>query len=163
MRPNAEEIVTQFAPALGRIAASYERNPALRDELLQEVLLAVITSLPRLTDADKLKPYVFRIAHNRCVSHVAQRMREHGTEEYIDDVVAEVASQEQVQIARERSERLLDAVRRLGLPYRQVVTLLLEDLDYEEIAETLGISVSNVGVRVNRAKQQLKAMLHDDR
>ena len=57
------------------------------------------------------------------------------------------------------SERLLEAVRRLSLPYRQVMTLILEDMTYEEIAETLGITVTNVGVRVNRAKQQLKVML----
>jgi DNA-directed RNA polymerase specialized sigma24 family protein len=40
--------------------------------------------------------------------------------------------------------------------------LLLEDLSYEEIAEALGLSVANVGVRVNRAKQQLKVLLRHD-
>jgi RNA polymerase sigma factor (sigma-70 family) len=159
--PNVDEIVTRFAPALGRIVASYERNAALRDELLQEVFIAVITSLPRLADAAKLKPFLFRIAHNRCLTHVAQRMRERGNQEYIDELTTDGASQEHAQLARERSERLLAAVRRLALPYRQVVTLVLEDLSYEEIAETLGISVANVGVRVNRAKQQLKGLLHD--
>jgi RNA polymerase sigma factor (sigma-70 family) len=159
---DAHETVTRFAPALARIVSSYERDTALRDELLQEVLIAVVTSLPRLMEVGKLKPFLFRIAHNRCLTHVAQRMRERGNEEYIDEVAADVASQEQVQIARERSERLIEAVRRLGLPYRQVITLVLEDLNYEEIAETLGISVTNVGVRVNRAKQQLKAMLNHD-
>ena len=54
-------------------------------------------------------------------------------------------------------------MRGLPLPYRQVITLLLEDLSYEEIAEALGISLSNVGVRINRAKQQLKERLGDDR
>ena len=53
-------------------------------------------------------------------------------------------------------------MRRLSLPYRQVITLLLEDLSYEEIAETLGLTVNNVGVRINRAKTQLKAMLTDE-
>jgi RNA polymerase sigma-70 factor, ECF subfamily len=54
-------------------------------------------------------------------------------------------------------------VRRLALPYRQVMTLILEDMSYDDIAETLGISVANVGVRVNRAKQQLSGMLADGR
>jgi RNA polymerase sigma-70 factor (ECF subfamily) len=40
--------------------------------------------------------------------------------------------------------------------------LLLEELSYAEIAEALGISLSNVGVRVNRAKALLKAMLDDE-
>ena len=54
---------------------------------------------------------------------------------------------------RQESTRLADAVRRLPLPYRQVVVLLLEGLEYREIAEVLGISESNVGVRLNRARQ----------
>ena len=66
------------------------------------------------------------------------------------------------EIDAERGERLLEAIRQLTLPYRQVMTLILEDLSYEEIAETLGITIDNVGVRVNRAKKQLKERLHHD-
>ena len=65
-------------------------------------------------------------------------------------------------IQAERSERLLEAIRQLALPYRQVMTLILEDMSYEEIAETLGITVDNVGVRVNRAKKQLKELLNHE-
>jgi RNA polymerase sigma factor (sigma-70 family) len=115
--------------------------------------------LPRLAHTDKLKPFVFRIAHNRCLSHVAKRMRERAHQGTLDDLAAEAASQEQVLIEQERGERLLEAVRRLALPYRQVMTLILEDMSYDEIADTLGISLANVGIRVNRAKQQLKVQL----
>ena len=152
-------VLTHFTPALARVVASYERDRALRDELLQEVLMAILSSLPRLAHEDKLKPFVFRIAHNRCLSHVARRMRERAHEETLDDPAADTASHEQVLIEQERSERLLEAVRQLTLPYRQVMTLILEDMSYEEIAETLGITTANVGIRVNRAKQQLKALL----
>jgi RNA polymerase sigma-70 factor (ECF subfamily) len=157
MDPRA--VITQFAPALARVVASYERDRALQEELLQEVLMAILSSLPQLAHADKLKPFVFRIAHNRCLSHVAKRMRERAHQEPLDDLAAEAASQEQVLIEQERGERLLEAVRRLTLPYRQVMTLILEDMSYDEIADTLGISVANVGIRVNRAKQQLKELL----
>jgi len=75
---------------------------------------------------------------------------------------AEPATPEQLLLADERSRRVADAVRRLPLPYRQVVTLLLEELSYAEIAEALGLSLSNVGVRVNRAKALLKVMLDDE-
>ncbi len=156
---DARDVITQFAPALARVVASYERDRALQEELLQEVLMAILSSLPRLAHADKLKPFVFRIAHNRCLSHVAKRMRERAHQESLDDLAAEAASQEQALIEQERGERLLEAIRGLTLPYRQVMTLILEDLSYDEIADTLGISVANVGIRVNRAKQQLKVLL----
>jgi RNA polymerase sigma factor (sigma-70 family) len=88
------------------------------------------------------------------------REREH--EEKGNDVDLPTPSHEQSVIQAERSERLLEAIRQLALPYRQVMTLILEDMSYEEIAETLGITVDNVGVRVNRAKKQLRERLHHD-
>lgn len=48
-------------------------------------------------------------------------------------------------------EALLRAVRRLPLGQRQIVGMALEGLSYNEMAEVLDISVSNVGVRLNRA------------
>ena len=162
VRMDAHAVVTQFAPALARIVASYERDRALRDELLQEVLMAIVSSLPRLAHADRLKPFVFRIAHNRCVSHVTRRMRERAKQEPWDDLAAAVAGHEQALIEQERSHRLVEAIRRLALPYRQVMTLILEEMSYDEIAETLGITVANVGIRVNRAKQQLKVLLNHE-
>ena len=156
---DADAVVAQFAPALARIAASYERDRALRDELLQEIFIAVISSLPRLAHADKLKPFVFRIAHNRCTTHVANQMRERARHAPFDEPLSEAPNQEQAIIEQERGQRLAEAVRRLSLPYRQVLTLILEDMSYEDIAEALGISVANVGIRVNRAKKHLKELL----
>jgi RNA polymerase sigma-70 factor (ECF subfamily) len=162
MALDLHEVLAQFAPAFARIASSYERDAALRDELLQEILMAVVTSLPRLKQADKLKPFLFRIAHNRCLTHVTQRIRERTGQESMDALSAETAGQDQTLIERERGQRLLEAIRRLALPYRQVMTLILEDMSYDEIAEALAISVANVGIRVNRAKQQLKVFLNHE-
>jgi RNA polymerase sigma factor (sigma-70 family) len=154
-----EEVIRLYGPGLQRTAASYERNPALRDELVQDIYLALVIALPRLRDLDSVRAYVFRVAHHRCVSHVMRQVRE-------PVPVAEEGNhpdgdpwQEEVMIERERTSALMDAIRALSLPYRQVITLLLEELSYREIAEVLGLSESNVGARINRAKRQLKDML----
>jgi RNA polymerase sigma-70 factor (ECF subfamily) len=160
---NFDPVIDDLGPALGRIAASYERNTALREELLQDIWLAVFRSLPQLKDSGKLRTFVFRIAHNCCVDHVVKHA---GAPETTDDIPTDLQSEEftpeQHLLGGERSRRLVEAVRRLELPFRQVMTLLLEDMTYNEIAESLGISVANVGVRVNRAKIQLKEFLHHD-
>lgn len=154
-----KELIAAHGAGIARLAATYERDPALREELVQEIWLAIHQALPRLADPAKLKPFLFRIAHNRAVSHVIARTREPRTEEVPETIAADTPSAEHGVATRQENARLMEAVRRLPLPYRQVIALVLEDLTYEEIADTLGITVTNVGVRVNRAKVQLKAML----
>lgn len=154
-----DRIVAEMGPALRRVAAAYERDAALREDLLQDMLVAIARSLPKLRDEARLRPFVFRIAHNKGVDHVARHAAEPQAEEVPDDLPRQDGSPEDHLIARQRSERLWAAVRRLELPYRQVIALLMEDLTYAEIAEALGIGVSNVGVRINRAKTLLRSLL----
>jgi len=156
-----EQVIADYGPALARIAGAYERDRALRDDLVQDICVAVWKALPSLKDEARLKPFVFRIAHNRAVSHVARQAGRPGQDELSDSLRDGGLDPEQSLSDRQRAERLVEAVRRLSLPYRQVITLVLEDLSYEEIAEALGLTVNNVGVRINRAKAQLKAMLSD--
>lgn len=155
-----EQIIADFGPGLARVAASYEADPMLQEDLIQETLLAIHRALPTLEKSESLAPFVFRIAHNRAVSHV---MRQAGARRRppVHEVAPEAATPEQLLLEDERSQRLARAIRRLPLPYRQVMTLLLEDLSHAEIADALGLTRTNVGVRVNRAKAQLKVLLDD--
>jgi RNA polymerase sigma-70 factor (ECF subfamily) len=99
---DAHTVVTESAPALARATASYERGRALRDDLLQEAFTAVTTSLPRLARPGKLRSFVFRIAHNRCLTHLARRIRERTTEGRLDDFAAEEPARGQVLTHAER-------------------------------------------------------------
>ena len=70
-----EAIVRAYGPGLARVAASYEADRGLREDLLQEILLAIHRALPTLRDEASLGPFVFRIAHNRGITH-AMRARD---------------------------------------------------------------------------------------
>src|SRR4026209_1128954 len=70
---NLEGIIATFGPALARLAASYEADTALQEDLLQEIMLAGHRALPSLKDQDRIAPFVFRIAHNRSVTHVIRQ------------------------------------------------------------------------------------------
>jgi RNA polymerase sigma-70 factor (ECF subfamily) len=155
-----EDILRIYGSALARVAASYEADRALREDLLQEMLIAIHTALPALRDADRLAPFVFRIAHNRGVTHVVRERRARRMPSF-EEQAAHAATPEDEVLIDEETRRLQDAVRRLPLPYRQVITLTLEGLSHSEIADTLGLGVSNVAVRVNRAKSKLKEILNE--
>jgi RNA polymerase sigma-70 factor (ECF subfamily) len=157
-----EQVIDEFGSALARIAAANERDAALRQDLLQEIRLALFRSLPHLHNESKLRPYLFRIAHNCCVDHIVRHAGQPATTEIPAELASDAHAPDEDLVARERTRRLVEAIRRLELPYRQVMTLLLEDMSYLEIAQVLGITVANVGVRVNRAKSRLKELLHHD-
>lgn len=149
-------------PQLWRAVCGYELNPALREELYQEVLLAIWESLPKLRDRERLLFYALRIAHNLGASHARQAARVPGAlsfnEAYhgLDDNNTSTDS-----IEAQRSW-LFDTLSRLPLNLRQVLMLQLEGFDYGEIAELLGISTENVGVRLHRARLRLRQLSLED-
>lgn len=157
--PAFEKLLSQHGAAIARVASAFERNPARRDELVQEILLAVWQALPRFRGDAALKTFVLRIAHNRAVEHVLQHQRELAREPLDEAIVDAQANPERQASLQQRSEQLLEAVRTLPLVQRELVTLALEGLSHEEIAGVLGISLGNVAVRLSRARKQLLLQL----
>lgn len=147
--------VETYLPQLWRTVRAYEANAAVQEELMQEVLLAIWQSLERLRDGDRLLPFVLRIAHNLGASHVRDEIRT-PKQVSLDDAPHELAAASVADSSDAEARWLLDAVRQLPLPLRQVLLLRLEGFEYKEIADMLGISVDNVGVRAHRARKQLQ-------
>jgi len=154
----AEALWSRFGAAISRTLLAYERDAYLREDLAQDVFLAVLASIDRIEAATNPKAYLFRIAHNVATDHVARESRRRWVE--LDDGITDpsVDPQGDAQSAVER-ERLLEAVRALRLPYRQVVVLVLEGVEQAEIAEILGITEGTVRIRLLRAKALLKELL----
>jgi RNA polymerase sigma-70 factor (ECF subfamily) len=154
-----ERLLAEHGAALGRVAASYEWEPGRRADLVQEIALAIWQALPRFRRECSERTFLFRIAHNRSLTHVWRRKGTAG--EPLDaheprdpgDAPDELAARQQ------RRRQLQQAIRSLSIAHRQVLTLMLEDLTNREIAEVLGISEGAVAVRATRARQALKRAL----
>lgn len=153
--PAAWPDIERCLPQLWRTVRGYEANPALQEELMQEILLALWRSLGTLRQDERFLPFALRVAHNLCASHVREAVRA-PLRLQLDEAAAELGA---APAPPDELRWLLAAVRRLPLPLRQVQLLQLEGFDYREIAELLGISVDNVGVRAHRARKQLQEML----
>src|SRR5262245_37225974 len=144
--------------SLERLAASYTRTSGDREDLCQEIATAIWGALPRFRGECSERTFVFRIAHNRALAHVARRP---GSAAPIEEAEPHDPrpDPEAALAGGQESERLLDAVRELPLGYRQVITLTLEGFAYSDIAEVLGITESNVGARLTRARAMLRRRL----
>jgi len=146
-------------PALGRLAGSYAGSTGERDDLLQEIALALWQALPRFRGECSERTFLFRIAHNRCINHIVRRRPMESLQAMELDPADDARPIELALGQAQESARLLQAVQRLPLIQRQVIVLALEDMDYQEIASVLGISETNVGVRLNRARTSLKRLM----
>ncbi|WP_394222193.1 RNA polymerase sigma factor [Alteromonas gracilis] len=156
-----EDVFAQYGALLSRVANSYEACEAMQQELLQEIAIAVWQGLSRFKGDSSVKTYILKIAHNRAVTHVARQVKRVDTHQYDEDeigsdrFVSHAHSPEEVSSQRQSLERLLHAVRALPLQPRQVLTLSLEGLSYDEIADVCGLTKNHVGVILKRAKQSV--------
>lgn len=152
-----DRILAVHSAALRRLAATYTRTESDRDDLLQEIAIAIWKALPGFRGECSERTFVFRIAQNRSIAFLARsHVQRRASAEQID-VQDPSPSVETGMVQEQRAAGLRKAVQRLPLPYQQVVALLLEGLGYGEIAEVLGISETNVGARLTRARQMLRA------
>jgi RNA polymerase sigma factor (sigma-70 family) len=160
-----DRLLVESGPALARLASSYTRTAADRDDLLQEIAIALWRAFPKFRGECSERTFLFRVAHNRAISYVYRRRAPPTVPVSVNEEELEIRDPkpgvEANLVQEERRERLMEAIRQLPLGYAQVVTLTLEGLDYAEIAAVLGISESNVGARLNRARQKLRAFLEE--
>ncbi|HMB38948.1 MAG TPA: sigma-70 family RNA polymerase sigma factor [Wenzhouxiangellaceae bacterium] len=154
--------IEAFHPQLWRAVSGYELNPALREELYQEVLLAIWESLPRLREPDRLLFFALRIAHNLGASHARTAARRPAAVSFDERSHDMGAGDRPGDREAARRNWLFDALAALPLNLRQVLMLQLEGFDYGEIAELLGISADNVGVRLHRARKRLRQLSRED-
>lgn len=153
-----EAVLREHGPMLARIAGSYESEPARRDDLLQEISVAVWRALPSWRGDASLRTFAARVAHNRAIDHLAREKRARGDELHEDHVDPD-ANPMQHALAHQRRKDLLAAVRDLPLGQRQVVVLALEGFSQREIGDTLALEENTVTQRLSRARRQLNAWL----
>jgi RNA polymerase sigma factor (sigma-70 family) len=156
------EILRRDGAALRRTAAAYEADPGRREDLFQEICLAIWQALPRFRGEASERTFVFRVAHNRGLSHRSRRRPDRARATDLD-AAGQVADPrpgpESLAEAEQRRERLRRAVLSLPLEPRQILTLALEGLSHKEIAEVLGITENHVAVRLSRARRTLRQAL----
>ncbi|MBL8112435.1 MAG: sigma-70 family RNA polymerase sigma factor [Acidobacteria bacterium] len=160
-----DAVLALYGPALRRVASAYEREPARAEDLFQDIALALWEALPRFRGESSERTFVYRVAHNRGVSHALRhRTLRAGDGAGLDEAV-ELAdpepSPEDRASASQRAARLREAVPLLPMPLRQVLMLLLEGLTPREIGEVLGLTENNVNVRLSRARGALRRSLRE--
>jgi RNA polymerase sigma-70 factor (ECF subfamily) len=109
-------------------------------------------SVPAFRGESAVSTWVYRISINAALSWVRKEGR-HRAMENIEGVVL----REGVVVVDERLDWLYAEIHRMDEIDRSIALLLLEGFSYKEMAVVLGITESNVGVKINRIKKRLIA------
>ena len=143
-------IFDAYAPALRRLCGAYRWDATEREDLLQEIALAIWTALPNFRGQSSERTWVYRIAHNVAITFSANQKRRIKFEQSLDPDAPDPAM-------KDSSPRLMliDAIHRLEPVDKHLALLYLEGLSGREISEVTGLSLDNVGVRLSRLKQKL--------
>lgn len=156
-RARFSALLEQHGPGLRRVARAYAARTSETDDLLQEFALAIWRALPSFRGECSERTFVFRVAHNRGLTF-AERVRGRPFEPLDEEVASDASPEESLGDARRR-EALWRGIRSLPPGARAVLTLALEGLSHDEIGDVLGITANNVGVRLSRARAELKKVL----
>src|SRR5665213_830079 len=148
---------SDYGAALERLARAYEANDADRQDLLQEIYVALWRSFTGFDERCSVRTWVYRVAHNVAASHVDRQARRRRQEfislEEFANRADEAASRN---LARQQVlSELYGMIRDLAPLDRQVMLAYLEGIDAVSTAEITGLSASHVATKIHRIKLAL--------
>jgi RNA polymerase sigma factor (sigma-70 family) len=143
---------------LYKIASTYCTDGEDRRDLVQEIVIQLWRSFPRYDDRFKFSTWIYRIGMNVAISFLRSERRRGRETVALDQVdIIDFAAADRVMGEAGDDIRLLHRlVSRLDEMSRALIVLYLEGYSHAEIAEILGISVTNAGTRISRIRNRLR-------
>jgi RNA polymerase sigma-70 factor (ECF subfamily) len=150
-------LINEHQGLIHKVCIMYEHDPDIRDDLFQEIVLQLWKSFHTFRGEAKITTWMYRIALNTAISGFRKQNRYVKTED-----IKERHFNISEHVTDDRDEdfqKLQWAIRHLSEIERAMIMMALEEVPYEEIAETIGITQNNVRVRMNRIREKLKKLM----
>lgn len=150
-----QNIIEQHKGILHKVARAYCPNEDDRQDLIQEMMIQVWLSIHRYNNQFKISTWFYRISLNVAISFYRKNTTRANKYTELTEQLIETPVEDKSE--NERQLYLLDQfISELNEIDKALMILYLEDKSHTEIAEILGISVSNVGTKIGRIKDKLK-------
>ncbi len=150
-------LVKEHQGLIHKVCILYETDREVRNDLFQEIVLQLWKSFPTFRGDSKITTWMYRIALNTAISGLRKLGRKIKTEE-LDEFHFNIS--ESPEDHREDDlQKLQWAIRQLTEIERAMVMMALDEVQYDEIAETIGITQNNVRVRMNRIREKLRKLM----
>ncbi|MBK7503654.1 MAG: RNA polymerase sigma factor [Bacteroidetes bacterium] len=150
-----QNIIEQHKGILFKVARAYCQNEDDRQDLIQEMMIQVWQSLHRYNIQFKISTWLYRISLNVAISFYRKNTTRANKYTVLNEQTAQMPTQEKTENEQQLNllEQFISELKEID---KALMILYLEDKNHTEIAEILGMSVSNVGTKIGRIKDHLK-------
>ncbi len=152
------QLVTENQGIIHKVCGMYCNTQQDRDDLFQEVVLQIWRSYGSFKGNSKITTWMYRIALNTAISGFRKKKRR-PQEQSISLAEFQLADSPVDVEFEEKLKVMYTAINQLNKVEKAIVMLYLEEQSYEEIAEVVGITPTNVGVKLHRIKNKLSKMV----
>lgn len=151
-----EQTYNSLKDKIYRLCLGFMGNTSDADDLFQEVLIKIWNNLDNFREESSINTWVYRISTNTALMSINKinKSKSKYTNQLPDNLKNEISQVNDI-VQQDKVKQLYQAISSLKEIDRIIISLLLEDNSYKEIAEITGISISNVGVKINRIKKIL--------
>lgn len=138
-----------------KVVNSYCPNKAFHQDLVQEIILQLWLAFPKYDNKYKHSTWIYKIALNTAISFFRKDMKEQKHIEQFANISNNIIQPMYVKESDENIKQLNIFIRELKEIDKALILLYLDGISYSEISKIMGISVTNVGTKINRIKKNL--------
>ena len=148
-------LIKEHSGIIFKISRLYRDSAEDREDLFQEIVFQLWKSYPSFKGHAGTGTWIYRVAFNTAISSFRKKKPNIRYTDTLPDVAEGGPSEEAVR----RQELFFDAMKRCDDSEKTIIALYLEGLSYQQIAEIIGTSENNVGVKLNRIKSKIKKLI----
>jgi len=161
-----KELEHQFVTALEsnqnivhKVCTLYTNDRDSHNDLFQEITIQLWKAYPKFRGESKFSTWMYRVALNTAITLYRKSKRRIKTQDY-ESVIFKIKADEYDETEEQQLKLMYKALKQLSDIDKALVFLYLEDKNYAEISETLGITEVNARVKMNRIKTKLRTILN---
>lgn len=152
------ELLDKHQNIVHKICRIYAYDDASHKDLFQEISIQLWKAYPKFRGEAKFSTWMYRVALNTAISLYRKKKRSIATSS-ITDFEFKLSEDNYNNEAEEHLKLMYQAIKELNDIDKALVFLYLEDKNYKEISDTLGITEVNARVKMNRIKKKLKELI----
>ena len=148
------ELIQNNQGLIFKITTVYTTNKTDQQDLYQDIVYQLWKSFGGFKNQSKISTWMYRVALNTALTRLKKKIK--APKSIAIEKVVLQQTENYNPVFEEQLKMVYAQIQQLNVLEKALMLLLLEGKQYDEIAEIVGITASNVGTKISRIKQKMK-------